>query len=69
MNKLNCADMKHLKNGRCNGVVTHLDSKGWAYCAECAKVRSHSMRVYKLTSDQLSKLIRGETLKRSELRG
>lgn len=49
----------------CLGAVTHIDSKGYCYCAKHGEQRKSSgNRCRKLKPAELAKLAKGETISR-----
>ena len=57
--KLHC-DMKR----DCSGAVTHIDEKGYGYCAVHGEQRKLTMRCRKLSAAEVGKLERGESIER-----
>ena len=55
--KLKC-DMKE----DCQAVVTHIDIKGWVYCAEHGKQRKYDMRCRKLRPSETKNLEMSEQI-------
>ena len=47
----------------CNGNVTHLDDKGFVYCAIHGPIRSTYIRCRKLNTKELAQLKLGKPLK------
>lgn len=60
--KLHC-DMR----AACESPVTHLDEKGYVYCAEHGQIRKHSMRCRKLSHEEVRHLESGNPLERYEV--
>jgi hypothetical protein len=46
----------------CAKPVTHLDERGYVYCAEHGAIRKHSMRCRKLSASELRHLESGQPI-------